>query len=145
MIRFSLAALNLLVLLGGVAAAATPPPAPAKVVPGTYRQIDTVTKQPLAVGSQVVIIAGKAGRLAFSLNAVRQADMNQGFVVGLLPAVPPLTWSRTSSSGNCRLTFEALPKALRVTQDVGFGDCGFGAGVAATGTYALVAEKPLKP
>jgi hypothetical protein len=147
MSRFSLAAVCLFVLLSSIAAAATPPPAPApaKIVPGTYRQIDTVTKQPLAVGSQIVIIAGKAGRLGFSVNAVRQADMNQGFVVGLLPAGPPLTWSRTSEAGNCRLSFEALPKAVRVTQDLGFGDCGFGAGVSATGTYGLVAEKPLKP
>ncbi len=144
MSRFSALAVSLFLALSGPAGAETPAAA-AKIVPGTYRQIDTVTKQPLALGSQIVIIAGKAGRLGFSLNAVRQADMNQGFVVGLLPAAPPLTWSRTSAAGNCRLSFDVLPKALKVTQDVGFGDCGFGAGVNATGTYALVAEKPLKP
>jgi hypothetical protein len=145
MSRFCLAAVSLFVLLSGIAVAATPAPVSVRIAPGTYRQIDTVTKQALEVGSQIVIIAGKAGRLGFSLNAVRQVDMNQGFVVGLLPAAPPLTWSRTASSGNCRLTFEPLPNSLKVTQDVGFGDCGFGYGVTANGTYGLVAEKPLKP
>jgi len=139
----ALAAISLFLLVNGIAEAVAP--ASARIVPGTYRQIDTVTKQVLAVGSQVVIIAGKGGRLGFSVNAVRQADMNQGFVVGLLPAGPPLTWSRAAASGNCRLTFEPLPKALKVTQDAAFGDCGFGYGVTATGTYALVAEKTLKP
>jgi len=33
---------------------------------------------------------------------------------------------------------------LKVTQDAGFGDCGFGYGVTASGTYLLVAEKPPK-
>jgi hypothetical protein len=124
----------------GPAAAA----APERFVPGTYRQIDTVTKKPLEVGSQIVIIAGKGGRLGFSVNAVRQTDANQGFVAGVLPTVLPATWTRTSSVGNCRLIFEGLAHGLKVTQDAGFGDCGFGAGVSASGTYLLVAEKPLK-
>jgi hypothetical protein len=118
--------------------------APERFVPGTYRQIDTVTKKTLAIGNQIVIIAGKPGRLGFSVNAVRQADTNGGFVAGVLPGVLPATWSRTSSAGNCRLIFEGLPKGLKVTQDLGFGDCGFGAGVSASGTYQLVPEKPLK-
>jgi hypothetical protein len=151
MTRARLAAFSLIVfsssLAAGAAGAATPAPAPpaVRILPGTYRQIDTVTKKPLALGNQIVIIAGKGGRLGFSVNAVRQSDMNQGFAVGLLPVQPPLTWSSTSSSGNCRLTFEALPKGLKLTQDAGFGDCGFGYGVSANGTYALVTEKPLKP
>jgi len=130
----------LVALLG--AAAGTP--APDHFVPGTYRQIDTVTKKPLGVGSQIVIIAGKAGRLGFSVNAVRQTDSNQGFVAGILPPALPGTWTKTSSSGNCRLLFESAGRALKVTQDLEFGDCGFGAGVSASGTYALVPEKPLK-
>jgi hypothetical protein len=132
-----------LVLLSGTAVAPTPPPA-LKFVPGTYRQIDTVTKQPLPIGNQVVIIAGKAGRLAFSLNAVRQTDTNQGFAVGILPPALPGTWTRTSASGNCKLLFEGVPHGLKITQDAGFGDCGFGAGVTANGTYQLVAQAPLK-
>jgi hypothetical protein len=112
-------------------------------VPGTYRQIDTVTKKTLPVGNQVVIIAGKAGRLGFSVNAVRQIDTNQGFVAGTLPPVMPAVWTRTSAAGNCKLIFEGLPKGLKVTQDAGFGDCGFGYGVSASGIYALVPEKPL--
>jgi hypothetical protein len=134
------AAASLVVLLG----AATPPPA-ARFVPGTYRQIDTVTKKPLGVGNQIVIIAGKGGRLGFSVNAIRQADENQGFVAGVLPVGPlPATWQKASSSGNCRLLFEAAGHGLKVTQDLVFGDCGFGEGVSASGTYALVPEKPLK-
>ncbi len=148
MIRFSLAALSLFALLSGIAMAGTPPPAPAKVVPGTYRQIDTVSKQVLPDGSQLVIMGREShfGRLAFSLNAVRQSDSNQGFAVGTLPlTLPPITWTQTADSGNCKLTFEAVPNVgLKVTQDAGFGDCGFGAGVTANGTYQLLAEPPLK-
>lgn len=133
-------------LLGGTAVAAmTPSPAPSRFVAGTYRQMDTVTKQALPVGSQIVLIAGKAGKLGFSINAIRQSDTNQGFVAGVMPEGNPAVWSRTSSSGNCRITFESLPQALKVTQDAAFGDCGFGYGVTANGTYGLVAEKPLKP
>jgi hypothetical protein len=138
---------GLLVLLAVSAAseAATPAPAVGKpFVPGTYRQIDTVTKALLPVGNQVVIAAGKAGRLAFSMNAVSQASANGGFAVGILPSSLPATWTRTSATGNCRLTFEVIPKGIRVTQDAGFGDCGFGAGANASGTYALIPETPLK-
>jgi hypothetical protein len=120
------------------------PDSAGRFVPGTYRQIDTVTKRQLGVGSQIVIIAGKAGRLGFSVNAVRQTDAGQGFVAGVLPAALPGTWTKTSSSGNCRLLFEGAGHGLKVTQDMEFGDCGFGAGVSASGTYALVVEKPLK-
>jgi hypothetical protein len=141
MTRFRCGALaGMFVLLCGVAGAAMPE----HFVPGTYRQIDTVTKKTLPVGNQVVIIVGKGGRLGFSVNAVRQVDTNQGFVVGTLPAVMPAVWSRTSSSGNCKLVFEGLPQGLKITQDTGFGDCGFGSGVSASGIYALVAEKPFK-
>jgi hypothetical protein len=135
-------AFSLFSLLRAAAMAATPAPAPPRIAAGTYRQIDTVTKQPLTVGNQIVVMAGKGGKLAFSINAVRQADMNQGFVVGLLPATLPGTWSQSATSGNCRLTFEALPKGMKVVQDAGFGDCGFGAGVTASGTYALRPDKP---
>ena len=135
-LRLGIAA-GLVALLG-----AAGPPA-AQFVPGTYRQIDTVTKKPLGVGNQIVIIAGKGGRLGFSVNAIRQTDENQGFVAGVLPAGPlPATWQKASSSGNCRLLFEAAGRWLKVTQDLVFGDCGFGYGVSASGTYALVPEKP---
>jgi hypothetical protein len=117
---------------------------PERFVPGTYRQIDTVTRRPLPVGNQIVIIAGKAGRLGFSVNAVRQADSGQGFVAGVLPGLLPATWTKSSAAGNCRLIFEGVTRGLKVTQDLAFGDCGFGAGVSASGTYALIPEKPLK-
>ena len=95
----SLAVFGLFVLISGASATAAtaPAPRPPRIEAGTYRQIDTVTKQPLAVGNQIVIMAGKAGKLAFSINAVRQADMNQGFVVGLLPATLPGTWSQSAT------------------------------------------------
>jgi hypothetical protein len=142
--RLAPALIGLLVLLSGRADAATPAPQH-KLAPGTYRQINTVTKQALPIGNQLVIIAGKAGRLGFSLNAVRQADTNQGFAVGILPGTLPAVWTKTADSGNCKLTFEALPNnGLKVTQDAGFGDCGFGSGVTADGTYQLDVEKPPK-
>ena len=119
----------------GVAAAAQP-------APGKYAQIDTVTKQPLPLGSQIVIIAGKAGKLGFSINAMKQSDSTLGFIAGLLPAALPGTWIHNSEAGNCKLTFEPIPNGLKVTQDAAFGDCGFGTGVSASGTYLLVAQKP---
>ncbi len=136
----------ILALCWAPAGAAGPagPAGPRSFVPGTYRQIDTVTKKPLEVGSQIVIIAAKGGRLGFSVNAVRQTDADQGFIAGTLPGALPATWTRTSSAGNCRLIFESLAHGLKVTQDTGFGDCGFGAGVNASGTYQLIPEKPLK-
>jgi hypothetical protein len=140
--------LSLLMLLTVSTAGAAPPPsasgAAKPLAPGTYRQIDTVTKAVLPVGNQIVIAAGKGKRLAFSVNAVSQSSENGGFAVGILPASLPATWTRTSSAGNCRLTFEAIPKGVKVTQDAGFGDCGFGPGANATGTYVLRAETPLK-
>jgi hypothetical protein len=141
---FPAAVVGLLVLLLGPAEAATPAPHH-KLVPGTYRQVNTVTKQALPIGNQLVIIEGKGGRLGFSLNAVRQIDTNQGFAVGILPGTLPAVWTKTADSGNCKLTFEALPNdGMKITQDAGFGDCGFGDGVTANGTYQLDVEKPPK-
>jgi hypothetical protein len=134
-----------LALLVAVTASAASPPPPGMPPPGTYRQADVVTKKPLPVGSQLVIIAGKGGKTGFSINAIRALDSNQGFVAGLLAGPLPLTWSQTSSTtGNCRLKFEAVPHGITVTQDAGFGDCGFGYGVTASGMYLLEPEKPLK-
>jgi hypothetical protein len=114
-----------------------------KLVAGTYRQIDTVTKKLLVPGNQIVLVAAKGGRIAFSVSALAQTDAALGSVVGLIPAVLPATWSQSTADGKCRLTFEGVPHGIRVTQDAGFGDCGFGAGISATGTYLLAAEKPL--
>jgi hypothetical protein len=135
------------VLLTGFADAATPAQSPPKphLEPGTYRQINTVTKQALPDGSQLVIIAGKAGRLGFSLNAVRQSDAAGGFAAGTLPPTLPATWNGAAEAGGCKLTFEAVPNVgVKVTQDPAAGDCGFGAGVSANGTYQLVPEPPLR-
>ena len=54
-------------------------------------------------------------------------------------------YATTARAELSKLLLEVLPKGLKLTQDAGFGDCGFGYGVSADGTYALVAEKPLKP
>jgi hypothetical protein len=118
---------------------------PGHFVPGTYRQIDVVTKKALTLGNQLVVIAGKPGRIGFSLNALRQTDASLGFIVGVLPLALPATWTRTSSAGKCRLTFENAGHFLKVIQDATFGDCGLSAGVTAAGTYQLVPEIPLKP
>ena len=76
------------------AAAASPAPAPGPtLVPGTYRQIDTVTKKPLAPGNQIVVVPAKGGRLAFSVSAFAQTDARLGSVVGLIPPGLPATWS----------------------------------------------------
>jgi hypothetical protein len=46
--------------------------------------------------------------------------------------------------GSCRLKMEFFPNKLRITQGEGFGDCGFGANVTATGTYRKVDNKKPK-
>jgi hypothetical protein len=120
-------------------------PSPALLVAGTYVQVSPETRKPLEVGSQLVIIAGKGGRVGFSINAIRALDSNLGFVAGVLTGRLPITWSQTVVSGNCRLRFEAVPGGVKVTQDLQFGDCGFGYGVTADGTYAIVGQKPARP
>lgn len=110
------------------------------LVPGTYRQADAVSRKPLPVGSQLVVIAGKGGKLGFSLNAVRALDGSQGFIAGVLGGPLPLIWSRRSGAGDCRLRFETVPGGLAVTQDAADGDCGFPAGVSASGLYVRVSE-----
>jgi hypothetical protein len=139
-LRSALAAATFVGALG--AGQPSPAPAPA-LVPGTYQQVDLVSKKPLAVGSALVIVAGKGGQLGFSINAIRALDSNQGFIAGGLRGALPFTWTQSGRSGKCRLRFEAVPHGVRVTQDVVFGDCGFDAGVTADGTYLLVADKPI--
>jgi hypothetical protein len=132
-------------VLAAAAAAGAATPSPAVLVPGTYVQVNPVTRAPLEVGSQLVIIAGKGGRLGFSINAIRALDSNQGFVAGVLAGALPSTWSQRVGSGNCRLRFDAVPGGgVKVTQDLAFGDCGFGYGVTADGTYAVVVRKAPK-
>ncbi len=97
--------------------------------PGTYRQADAVTRKPLPVGSQLVVI-----------NAVRALDSDQGFIAGILSGPLPLTWTQHGASGDCRLRFEATPGGVSVTQDRSFGDCGFPAGVTAGGIYVRVPD-----
>ncbi len=112
--------------------------------PGEYRQVEPATNKPLPVGSRLVIIAGKGGKIGFSLNAVRALDSGQGFIAGVLHGVQPVTWTQSGPSGNCRLRFEAVPRGYRVTQDVAFGDCGFSGGITADGIYLREPETPPK-
>ena len=44
----------------------------------------------------------------------------------------------------CKLEMVFLPDKLHITQGEGFGDCGFGANVTATGTYRKVNNKKPK-
>jgi hypothetical protein len=110
------------------------------LAPGTYRQADVVTRNPLPVGSQLVVIAGKGGKLGFSINAIRALDSDQGFIAGTLSGTLPATWTQHGLSGDCRLRFEAVPGGLMVTEDRSFGDCGFPAGLTANGTYVRVSD-----
>jgi hypothetical protein len=123
-----------------VAAGAVNPPA---IFPGTYVQVSPASKKPLPIGSSIVVIRAKSGRLGFSLNAVRALDSNQGFVAGSFAPGSMVVWANKSQAGDCKLTFTAVPGGLTVLQDPTFGDCGFGNGVTADGTYMLETEKPL--
>ncbi len=110
--------------------------------PGTYGQYNPGTKKIAVPGNQLVIVRGKGGRLAFSLNAVRGVDVNQGYVAGMLPAPNgrSVVWVQQAEGANCKLTFTATAGGLTVVQDAKFGDCGFGYGVFADGQYVRVAE-----
>jgi hypothetical protein len=108
--------------------------------PGVYGQINPGTKKVMSPGNQIVFVRGKTGLLSFSLNAIRALDENSGYVAGTLPANGPrVTWTQKADGINCRLTFVAEPPGLRVVQDTAFGDCGFGNGVVADGSYVKTA------
>jgi hypothetical protein len=122
-----------------VAGAVNPP----EIFPGTYIQVSPASKKPLPVGSSIVVIRAKSGRLGFSLNAVRALDSNQGYVAGSFGSGTKVVWANKSEAGDCKLIFTAVPGGITVLQDRAFGDCGFANGVTADGTYMLEAEKPL--
>ncbi len=128
-------------LATAVAVTASPARAQAPVLaPGTYAQVSPVTKKVAKIGNVVVLVRGKTGRLAFSVNAIRALDLNQGFVAGTLPAGGhSVVWSQKSDGADCRLTFTANASGLAIEQDLKFGDCGFGYGVTADGTYLRTA------
>jgi hypothetical protein len=129
-------------LASAVALAAAPARAQAPVLaPGTYAQVSPLTKKPAKIANVVVLVRGKTGRLAFSVNAIRALDLNQGYVAGILPASGhTVVWSQKADGADCRLTFTATATGLTVEQDVKFGDCGFGYGVVADGTYLRTAD-----
>jgi hypothetical protein len=124
-----------------VAGAAPGSAADAVLRPGTYVQLDPQTRKPAAVGNTIVLVRGRTRRLSFSVNAIRALDLDQGFVAGTLPANGRrVTWQQKSGGISCRLTFTATASGLAVEQDVAFGDCGFGAGVSANGSYVRSAD-----
>ena len=129
-------------LLASTALAATTPAlaqTPA-LAPGTYGQISPLTKKIEKIGNTVVLVRGKTGRVSFSVNAIRALDLNQGYIAGTLPARGrSVVWSQEADGINCRLTFTATATGITVAQDLKFGDCGFGYGVDASGTYVKTA------
>ena len=137
--RPALAVVAALLALPVAAGAVNPPELDA----GTYVQVSPASKKPLPVGSSIVLIRAKSGRIGFSVNAVRALDSNQGYVAGSFAPATKVVWSNKSEAGDCKLTFTAVPGGITVLQDAAFGDCGFGNGVTADGTYMLEAEKPL--
>jgi hypothetical protein len=82
-----------------------------------------------------VLVRSKSGKMGFSVNAIRALDSNQGFIAGTFAPGSKVVWTKQSEAGNCKLTFTAIPGGLTVVQDMAFGDCGFGSGVTAEGTY----------
>jgi hypothetical protein len=136
--RMGIALVGTLVALAATAAGAAEP----ALQPGTYAQYNPGIKKVAVPGNQVVIVRGKAGKLAFSLNAVRGVDVNQGYVAGTLPAPAggSVVWVQQAEGANCRLTFTPTATGLTVVQDSKFGDCGFGYGVYADGQYVRIAE-----
>ena len=110
------------------------------LAPGTYGQISPATKKVEKIGNTVVLVRGKTGRLSFSVNAIRALDLNQGYIAGTLPAGGrSVVWSQKADGIDCHLTFTATTTGLSVVQDYKFGDCGFGYGVDASGTYVKTA------
>ena len=106
------------------------------VAPGTYREISPATRRVMSVGNEVVFVRARRGRLSFSLNAIRASDNNMGYIGGTLAKSTRVVWTHSSENARCRLTFVPLgSEMLRITQDVRFGDCGFGYGVLSDGLY----------
>jgi hypothetical protein len=119
-----------------VAGAVNPP----ELFPGHYRQINPVTKKPLDVGNSIVLVRAKSGKLGFSINAIRALDSNQGFIAGTIQPGTKVVWTQFIPDAKCKLTFTAIPGGMTVDQDYRFGDCGFGYGVVADGTYRWMGE-----
>ena len=79
------------------------------------------------------------GHLSFRIDAVRQLDRNTGTAQGTIRATSPATWTNHAQYERCRLTFTApAPHLIVVAQEYAYGDCGFGYGVTADGTYLRV-------
>lgn len=117
--------------IGAYGAAKTP-----SLRPGEYRQRDLGSKTVMHIGNRLIFKA-VAGRLAFSLDAVRASDLNTGFTSGSVPlGVSKATWTDSRDGLKCRLTFAATASGVTIAQDFAYGDCGFGYGVHADGTYA---------
>ena len=104
---------------------------------GTYREISPATRRVMSVGNEVVFLRDRRGRIAFSLNAIRPSDSNMGYIGGTFARNSArIVWTSDKEYARCKLTFVSLPHAmLQITQDVRFGDCGFGYGVLSDGLY----------
>lgn len=111
-----------------------------ELFPGTYSQIDTVTRKVLSVGNVIVLARSKSGKLGFSIDAIRALDSNQGFIAGTFQPGTNVVWVQKIPDADCKLTFAAIPHGIIVVQDAKFGDCGFGHGVDASGTYRWMGE-----
>jgi hypothetical protein len=139
-----------LALLAVVLAATVAPPAVgaaprANLIPGVYHQIVPATRHLLPGGSRIIIERSSTGRLEFTIDAVREAGSHTGHISGSFAGTLPVGWTHRSGSANCRLSFARSALGLVVTQDEHFGDCGFGYGVTATGTYVRVSGGTTNP
>jgi hypothetical protein len=92
------------------------------------------------MGNSIVLVRAKSGKLGFSINAIRALDMNQGFIAGTFAPGTKTVWTQNTDDAKCKLTFTAVAGGMVVDQDIRFGDCGFGYGVTADGTYHWTGE-----
>ena len=110
--------------------------AAATLQPGTYRAVTPGTLEPAPKGNEVVLVRAKAGSIRFGINAIRALDNNTGYVTGSFESAGNVEWRDTRSGIRCRLRFVAISATrMHITQDLQFGDCGFGYAVVADGLY----------
>jgi hypothetical protein len=89
-----------------------------------------------------VVTRNGTGGLDFSLDAFRQVGLHSGHVHGSVARYLPTAWTHRSPYGSCRLVFTRSALGVVVKQDDAFGDCQFGYGVTASGTYVRISSNP---
>jgi hypothetical protein len=134
----------LLVLLTSLVAAGQTPSATRAKPPGNVTGHYRLRREELRNRIDVEQLPGarvKFDLLALWVSHYNPENVHNGTLQGIVNVKNGVA---IYEDGGCKLKMEFLPSKVRITQSDGFGDCGFGANVTATGTYRKVDSKKPK-